>query len=492
ITSPLFSVPEDGLSAQQLFSTSDGLTYSDFLILPGFIDFAAEEVDLTSALTKEITLNTPLVSAPMDNVTEADMAIAMALMGGIGIIHHNCSPEFQASQVLKVKQFQQGCIRDPAVLSPTHTVRDVLELQRLRGCKGVPVTQSGTIGGRLQGIVTHRDIDFMAEGQHGTPLGQVMTKREELVVAPAGVTIQEANAILQRSKKGQLPLVNSRDELVAVMSRSDLRKCRRYGASSRDHRERLRCGAAILASSSENKRLQMVAEAGADLVVLDSVQGNSVSQLSMIRHIKQRHPNVQVVAGSVVTAAQARNLIEAGADALRVGMGGGDVPCSRPPGTAVYTVANYARRFGVPVIADGGIRGAGTAVKAMAVGADTVMLGSVLSGTTEAPGQLFFSDGVQAKKPRGGAAMDGNQMGGGGQHDGDKSNMAPGVPGSLQDKGSVHNFLPYLIAGIQHGCQDLGARSLNALRSMTFSGQLKFERRTLAAQLEGGMQGMQL
>ncbi|KIW19339.1 inosine-5'-monophosphate dehydrogenase [Exophiala spinifera] len=503
----------DGLDVHTLLDAkkNGALTYNDFLVQPGYIGFAASEVSLDSPVTKRISLKTPLLSSPMDTVTEENMAIHMALLGGLGVIHHNCSAEDQADMVRKVKRYENGFISEPIVLSPKTTVAEARELKEKWGFGGFPVTETGELKSKLIGIVTTRDIQF-----HPQPedlVTEVMSK--DLITAPAGTTLLEANELLRKSRKGKLPMVDKDGNLVSLLSRSDLLKNLNYPLASKlPHSKQLIAAAAIGTRPDDKNRLQKLVEAGLDIVILDSSQGNSVYQIEMVKYIKETYPELDVIAGNVVTREQAANLIAAGADGLRIGMGSGSacitqevMAVGRPQAAAVFSVSSFAARFGVPCIADGGIQNVGHIVKGLAMGASTVMMGGLLAGTTESPGTSFLNrEGKLVKAYRGMGsidAMEDKKAGGGGKDskasnagtaryfsEGDRLLVAQGVSGSVLDRGSVTKFVPYLIAGLQHSLQDIGCKSLVELREDVSRGKVRFELRSVSAQAEGNVHGL--
>lgn len=485
----------DGVNARELFSAQRSLTYDDLILLPGYIDFGVDEVDLTTKLTREISLATPMCSSPMDTVTEADMAVNLALLGGIGFIHYNNSVEEQAELVRRVKRYENGFITDPMVLGPDHRIRDIDEIRKGHGFSGIPITDSGDLGGTLIGIVTNRDIDF--EKDREILLRDVMTT--DVVTAPKGVSLQEANRILRKSKRGKLPIVDDAGRLVALVSRTDLKKNRDFPESSKDDRNRLLAGAAISTRLEDRERLDALVEVGVDVIVVDSAQGNSSYQVEMIEHIKTQYPALQVIAGNVVTQEQCATLINAGADAIRVGMGPGSIcttqetmAVGRGQAAAVYHCARHCSEQGIPVLADGGIRDIGHIVKALAMGASTVMMGLMFAGTAETPGDYYYQNGVRLKRYRGMASVEAMESGGGKRYfaEGEKIRVAQGVSGMVMDKGSVRNLVPYLKQGLRHALQDIGERSIPALHRALYSGDLTFELRTISAQREGGVHDM--
>lgn len=504
----------DGLSVHDLLDSRKhgALTYNDFLVLPGYIGFPASSVTLDSPVTKRISLKTPLLSSPMDTVTEDKMAIYMALLGGLGVIHHNCSADEQADMVRKVKRYENGFISDPICLSPDTTVGEARDLKEQWGFGGFPVTENGKLKSKLLGIITNRDIQFHSDAS--SPVTEVMS--QDLVTAPTGTTLEEANEVLRTSKKGKLPIVDTEGNLVSLLSRSDLMKNLNYPLASKlPHSKQLIAAAAIGTRPEDKNRLQKLVDAGLDIVVLDSSQGNSVFQIEMIKYVKATYPGIDVIGGNVVTREQAAALIAAGVDGLRIGMGSGSacitqevMAVGRPQASAVFNVASFAARFGVPCIADGGIQNVGHIVKGLAMGASTVMMGGLLAGTTESPGEYFVSsEGKLVKAYRGMgsiAAMEDKRAGGGSAKNAKAASagtaryfseaatvlVAQGVSGSVADRGSITKFVPYLLAGLQHSLQDMGETSLTNLRQHVRDGKVRFELRTVSAMAEGNVHGL--
>jgi len=485
----------DGSDAASLFEKYGGLTYDDINLLPGHVAFGLDEVDLAAQLTPNIRLSLPIISSPMDTVTESEMAIGIALLGGLGIIHYNNTIEEQAHHVWRVKRFENGFITEPVTLSPDDTIADIDRTKDELGFAGIPITEDGTLGSRLLGIVTNRDIDF--EPDRSRPLREVMTT--DLVTAPQGVTLAEANRILRESKKGKLPIVDTQGRLVSLVSRTDLLTNEEFPLASKSQDKQLLVGAAISTRDGDRERLAELVRNGLDVVVIDSSQGDSVYQVKMIEHIKSTYAGLEVIAGNVVTQRQCASLLDAGADCLRIGMGPGSIcitqvttAVGRAQASAVFRCAEYAHGRGVSAIADGGLSSSGHLCKALAVGADCCMLGYLLAGTTEAPGEYFYEGNVRVKRYRGMGSLEAQLEGGQKRYFSEQTRIpvAHGVSGTVVDRGPLATFIPHLMQGVRDSLQKLGYRSIPELQAALAEGAVRFELRSPSAQAEGTVHGL--
>lgn len=445
----------------------EGLTFDDVLLIPGESNVEPKNVDVSTYVTKKIKLNTPLMTAAMDTVTETNMAIAMAREGGIGVIHKNMSIENQADQVDRVKRSENGVIVNPFYLAPENTVSEANDLMAKYKISGVPICREG----KLVGILTNRDLRFMTEYDFSQPISNVMTK-EKLITASVGTKLADAQEILREHKIEKLPLVDDNGYLKGLITIKDIEKSNQYPNSARDDAGRLLCAAAIGATPDVLERVAALVEAQVDLLVLDSAHGHNRNVINAVRTVKKAYPNVQLVAGNVATADATRALIEAGADCVKVGIGPGSICTTRvvagigvPQITAIYDAACAAAEYGIPVIADGGIKYSGDIVKALAAGGSVVMIGSLVAGCEESPGESEIYQGRQFKVYRGMGSL--GAMGKGSQdryfQSGFKKFVPEGVEGRVPYKGMLSETIYQMIGGLRAGMGYTGCGTISEL-----------------------------
>jgi len=447
--------------------TKEGLTFDDVLLIPAESHVLPSEVDFSTQLTRTIKLNAPILTAAMDTVTESDMAIAIAREGGVGVIHKNMPIDRQADQVDRVKRSENGVIANPFFLSPDNLVREADEIMGNFRISGVPICEDG----KLVGIITNRDMRFMEDSDFDQPVKSVMTKGK-LVTAPVGTTLKQAQEILREHRIEKLPLVDENMRLKGLITIKDIEKAVRYPNSARDASGRLLCGAAIGATADVLDRVAALIEAQVDLVVLDSAHGHNSGVIQAVSKVKKAYPNLQVVAGNIATAEGAKALIDAGADCVKVGIGPGSICTTRvvagigvPQVTAVYDAAMEASRQGIPVIADGGIKYSGDLVKALAAGAAAVMLGSMVAGCKEAPGEYELYQGRQFKVYRGMGSLGAMGKGSSDRYfQGEQKKFVPeGVEGRVPYKGPLADTVFQLLGGLRSGMGYTGCANIQEL-----------------------------
>ena len=445
----------------------EGITFDDVLLVPSYSEVTPNLIDLTTNLTKKIKLNIPMMSAGMDTVTEHRMAIAMARQGGIGIIHKNMSIEAQAEEVDKVKRSENGVITDPFFLSPEHTLEDANNLMAKFRISGVPITE----GKKLVGIITNRDLKF--EKDYSKKIRECMTS-EGLVTAKVGITLEEAKEILAKARKEKLPIVDDDFNLRGLITIKDIEKQIKYPNSAKDEQGRLLCGAAVGITSNVMDRVAALVEAKVDVIVVDSAHGHSKNIIDTVKKIKAAYPDLQLIAGNIATGEAAKALIEAGVDAVKVGIGPGSICTTRiiagigvPQVTAVMSAYEVAKEYGIPVIADGGIKYSGDMVKAIAAGANVCMMGSIFAGCDEAPGDFELFQGRKYKVYRGMGSIAAMENGSKDRYfQTDAKKLVPeGVEGRVAYKGTVEDTVFQLVGGIRSGMGYCGTPTIEDLKN---------------------------
>jgi IMP dehydrogenase len=448
----------------------EALTFDDVLLLPAHSTILPRDVSLETQLTREITMKIPLLSAAMDTVTESRLAITLAQEGGIGIIHKNLTPEQQAAEVQQVKKFESGVIKDPITVSPTATIREVTELTRANNISGVPVVD----GDDLVGIVTSRDRRF--ESNLDKPVSSVMTPREKLVTVEEGASKEEVVALLHKHRIERVLVINGNFKLRGMITVKDIQKSTDFPNACKDEQGRLRVGAAVGTGGNTEQRIEALVHAGVDVMIVDTAHGHSQGVLDRVRWVKQRYPDMQVIGGNIATAAAARALVDAGADGVKVGIGPGSICTTRivagigvPQITAVANVAEELRKDGIPLIADGGIRYSGDMAKAIAAGAWSVMIGSMLAGTEEAPGEVELYKGRSYKAYRGMGSLGAMKEGSSDryfQEGGEHEKLVPeGIEGRVPYKGTMLTILHQLMGGVRASMGYTGCASIEEMRT---------------------------
>ncbi|CAI8706940.1 inosine 5'-monophosphate dehydrogenase [Bacillus pseudomycoides] len=447
----------------------EGLTFDDVLLVPAKSDVLPREVSVKTVLSESLQLNIPLISAGMDTVTEADMAIAMARQGGLGVIHKNMSIEQQAEQVDKVKRSESGVISDPFFLTPNHQVYDAEHLMGKYRISGVPIVNN-LEEQKLVGIITNRDMRFIQD--YSIKISDVMTK-EKLITAPVGTTLEEAEKILQKYKIEKLPLVDNNGVLQGLITIKDIEKVIEFPNSAKDKQGRLLVGAAVGVTADAILRIDALVKANVDVIVLDTAHGHSQGVIEKVKEVRAKYPTLNIIAGNVATAEATRALIEAGANVIKVGIGPGSICTTRvvagvgvPQLTAVYDCATEARKHGIPVIADGGIKYSGDMVKALAAGAHVVMLGSMFAGVAESPGETEIYQGRQFKVYRGMGSVGAMEKGSKDRYfqEGNKKLVPEGIEGRVPYKGPLADTVHQLVGGLRAGMGYCGANDLEFLR----------------------------
>ena len=445
----------------------EGLTFDDVLLVPAKSEVLPRDVDLSIQLTKNIKLNIPMLSAAMNTVTDSRMAIAMAREGGLGIIHKNMTIEEQAAQVDKVKRSEHGVITDPFYLSPENLISDAEELMSRYRISGVPITREG----KLVGILTNRDLRF--ETDYSKPIGEVMTS-ENLITAPEGTTLEEAKKILANHRIEKLPIVDKDFMLRGLITIKDIEKTSKYPNSAKDENGRLLCGAAVGVTNDVFERIEALIDAKVDVINIDTAHGHSLGVLKQVENIRNRYPNITLFAGNVATAAATHDLISAGVDCVKVGIGPGSICTTRvvagigvPQITAIADCAEEADKFGVRVIADGGIKYSGDITKALAAGGSCVMLGSLLAGTEESPGAMEIYQGRSFKVYRGMGSMAAMSVGSKDRYfqEGQKKLVPEGVEGRVPYKGTLADTIFQMVGGLRAGMGYCGTKTIDELRT---------------------------